>query len=335
MLHLMRPLGPDSYPADAKRLAPAYLESWLRHFPDSQARDRDLEDWIENAGFITAFERLGVDFRILDKARVAMVTAGEDLIAQNDGPEAFLHTGIQRADAVDAIHYRLKAQLPGHLRAIARSAGGDAFRAIANRKIHLVPPEAEALNEAIRAIVPGQGQIFVKTLKKGLAAIYRIDADKAPLDCILEQDDAIAWMLIQHEGATSPFFCVQGVFAPRYEYRVFMVDGKPVSGAGCIEAMTPVNNEKIFDEKMEEIRNSGTIIKRADLVEMYVTFAQRAGRSLAGQLDFAPAYALDLSIDEQTGYITPIEINPPYNLGRYASSIDAWVRAIDTLPSDI
>lgn len=332
MLHLMRPLDRGTYPAGAGKYAPRYLEAWLRHFPAATPSQRDKEDWVENACFIDAFERVGVDFEILGECRGIMLTATEDSLASGTGQGAFFHSGVSRADTVDS-NYRFPLQGKEHLKAISRHALADSFAAAAGRKMILVPPSASAINEAVRQIVPAEGPVFIKTLKKGMARIFNIRADMSPMDAIVAQDEDIAWTLVQFDGVESPFFSIQGVIEPTFEYRMFIVDGSPVTGAGCVESFTPLDNAARFDPKMEEIRNDGLVNHEYRLVEQYLAFALRLARKLTPELAGAPAYGLDLCVDRISGNIVPIEVNPPLNLGRYASDVEAWVKAIDNQPA--
>lgn len=327
--HLMRPLGRDSYPAGAADYAPAILDAWLEIFPDSQPDERDKEDWVENACFIEAFHRLGIEHEILAETGGAWISASEDSIVSGKGEASFFHTGIRGLDHVTGIEHSLPLQGANCLEAVSRHASSPAFLEIAGRRMELVRPERQAMEEAIRRIVPEDGEIFVKTLKKEMAGRFAIRSGSSAWDQLCDQDEGIMWSMVQYEGNETPFFSVQGVIEPTYEYRMFIVGNEPVCGAGCIEAYTPLNNEQLFDAKMEERRNHSQVTTQQDIVNRYIETAQAFGNRFAEENGKDIAYGLDLCIDANTGKVAAIELNLPMNLGRYASNIDAWVLAID------
>jgi len=329
-LHVMRPLDRSSYPDDAEVYAPELLSVWLRHFPDAEPTQRDKEDWVENAVFLQAFERTGVPFRVLGKNSGAFISSISDTLATGQGEKAFFHTGISGRDHVEAPQdLSFELQLPSHLSTIPRHAELKTFKAAAGRDILFAAPEKDWIDEAIRTLVPGAGQFFIKTLKKEWAQRFEIEAGRSPWDQMCEAQEGLEWSIIHLDGVDQPYFSIQGIIEPWHEYRMFMVDHQPVTGAGCVEAFTPLDNETTFDPKTERVRNSGDIETRPDLVDMFKGYAEKFGAALRNEIGPLPAYSLDLCVNALTGKIVPIELNPPLNLGRYASDVDAWVRAID------
>lgn len=60
----------------------------------------------------------------------------------------------------------------------------------------------------------------------------------------------------------------------RYEYRMQVIGGEPVCGAGCIERFTPADNRgNRYDPRMEETRNSGRIESHPDIARLYEQYA--------------------------------------------------------------
>ena len=333
--HLMRPLGRDSHPIGAEQYAPEITAAWLRAFPDSKPKERDKEDWVENACFLEAFTRLGVDHEIMATHAAVWISASADTLVSGEGEAAFFHSGIRGSDHTTGIEQSLPLQGMKALDAIGKHATSETFRKYAGRPMELVRPNGQAVSEAIRRIVPGSGEIFIKTIKKEMAQRYSIEAGRDAWDQICKQDEGIMWSTIQYEGNTTPFFSVQGVIEPTYEYRMFMVGDRPVTGAGCVEAFTPLDNWDVFDPKMEPVRNRTGVITARDVLDTYLDFANQFGREFAAENGKALAYSLDLCLDKNTSKVVPIELNPPMNLGRYASDVDAWVIAVDQLLDEI
>ena len=333
--HLMRPLGRDSHPIGAEQYAPAITAAWLAAFPDSRPEERDKEDWVENACFLESFTRLGLEHEIMGSTPAVWISASADTLVSGEGEAAFFHSGIKGSDHTTGIDFSLPLQSTKALDAIGKHATSETFRKHAGRQMELVRPDGQAVSEAIRRIVPGSGEIFIKTIKKEMAQRYSIEAGKDPWEQICAQDEGIMWSTIQYEGNTTPYFSVQGVIEPTHEYRIFMVGDRPVTGAGCVEAFTPLDNWDVFDPKMEPVRNRTGVITARDVLDAYREFAEAFGKEFAAENGKALAYSLDLCLDRNTGKVVPIELNPPMNLGRYASDIDAWVLAIDELLGEI
>ena len=329
--HLMRPLMRDSYPIGAENYAPAIVAAWVEAFPDSVPENRDKEDWVENACFLEAFNRLGLDYTIMEANGTTWVSSSSDTLVSGKGAIAFFHTGIRGSDHTTGIDYSLPLQSAAALDAIAKHAASPTFRKYAGRQMELVRPDGTAVSEAIRRIVPEEGEVFFKTIKKEMASRFRIKAGNDAWRQICNQDEGVMWATVQYEGNSAPFFSVQGMIKPTFEYRMFMVGDAPVTGAGCVEAFTPLDNRNIFDDQMEKVRNQSEVECCPDIAESYYRFAQQFGREFSEENGKMLTYSLDLCVDENTGNIVPIELNPPMNLGRYASDIDAWVLAVDAL----
>lgn len=330
-VHLMRPLKRETYPVGAEEYAPEILAAWLANFPDSKPSERDKEDWVENAIFLEVFSRLGVDYTILDPSPAAAISSSKDGVLEGEGHDAFFHSGISRSDQIKTIGHALPLQNSAAIRNVMKYASSQTFRRHAGREMIFVAPEGSAVSKAVREIVPDSGHIFLKTIKKEYARVFAIDATRDPWQQICEQDEDLPWMIMHYDGMEEPYFSVQGVIAPTYEYRMFMVGDTPVTGAGCVEHFTPLDNEMLFDAKMEMIRNESDVENEREIADRYLAFAVQFGKEFAAEFGPNHAYSLDLCIDAQTGKVVPIELNPPFNLGRYASRVDVWVKAVDIL----
>lgn len=110
-----------------------------------------------------------------------------------------------------------------------------------------------------------------------------------------------------------------------------MVGDEPVCGAGNIGVLTPVDNEAVFDPKMQRTRadmDRSTVERRPDLAERYREAAVRFGRALAG--DGYGAYVLDLCLID--GEVSIVELNGMMNAGLFALDMDALTRAMRVRP---
>ena len=335
MIHLFRPNDRPTVPAGSDVYAPELYNTWMRAFPDAQPQARDKEDWVENACFLEAFERLGVDYEILDTIPGGLISSTADFALDGKGPAAFFHTGISPRDQITSHNFTFPFQNSQLIDLATGYAQSETFKAAAGRRLITCRLNRDDINEAIRTIEPKRGNVFVKTIRKQSAGIIFHDATslKSPSDQLFQQNEDLMWDMVRFEGSDQPYLVIQDVIEPTYEYRMFMVDGIPVTGAGCIEEFTPLNNTGLYDNQMARIRNQSEITEESDIVARYYNFAFRFGADYAKENGEKLVYSLDLCIDQRTGDVVPIEINPPANLGRYASDTDAWVLAIDQLKS--
>ncbi|CUW41872.1 protein of unknown function (plasmid) [Magnetospirillum sp. XM-1] len=115
----------------------------------------------------------------------------------------------------------------------------------------------------------------------------------------------------------------------RDEYRVIVVDGRAVAGAGCIERFAPPSRigSGPFDPQVEGIRGSGCIRGDPALVARYAAFAEEAAEDIAREAPLWGGYTLDLAQDEE-GRVLVVEMNPLMNFGLYAMDAEAVVHAL-------
>lgn len=200
-----------------------------------------------------------------------------------------------------------------------------AFLANARRSIEVLPYE-EA--HAAVARVHGRGRdAFVKaTVQKSLTMPVPRGSS------LSEEMGDLAYSFI--DGG--PAIIVQESVEMTYEYRIFMIGGVPVTGAGCIESTTPLDHrERIgapagFDCAMEATRSGGRAAEPTPedvaRVKGYLAFAERAGVELSAQ--GAPrCYGLDLCTVD--GGIAIVEVNPFHlgQIGLYACDAKRLVAA--------
>ena len=119
--------------------------------------------------------------------------------------------------------------------------------------------------------------------------------------------------------------CMLQEYTPMdFEYRIFVVDGVPITGAGCLEDRTPLENMALWDPMMQRKRNSSAIEEDLSLCIRYRDFARKMAPLFKeeGILD----YTLDLF--SNSNGIGIIELNPIAHSGLYAIDYDALFKAI-------
>ncbi|WP_262267233.1 MULTISPECIES: ATP-grasp domain-containing protein [Microvirga] len=134
--------------------------------------------------------------------------------------------------------------------------------------------------------------------------------------------DALVYSFIDEEAC----LLVQEYVEMTYEYRLFIVDGQVVTGAGCIPWKTPLDNIALYDPAMIEhrgdIKVGGPAMSNLRL-DQYLSFASEAVDQLGGG-----SFVLDVAMIN--GEVGIIELNPMRlgQVGLYAARVPALVDAV-------
>lgn len=173
--------------------------------------------------------------------------------------------------------------------------------------------------------------------KTGLVVIETSPSREKVVSRLLSED-ALGWSLIRMAGTVGAF-SLQEWIPMTYEYRLFVVDGDVITGAGNIEEYTPYNlyddfgnegylasdlREMGFDSRIRKYRGNQIAAShdsapesKPDLVERYLLRGQELAEEHPG------TYTLDLALNEATDEIVVVELNTLPNSGFYAS--DVWL----------
>ena len=146
---------------------------------------------------------------------------------------------------------------------------------------------------------------------------------------LIEHEARVGYDLALFEGEPDAVLVQQRV-RMRYEYRMQVIGGEPVCGAGCVERYTPADNTgERYDPRMEETRNDGRIESHPDIARLYEAFALETAHAIRGEVE--GPYVMDLYLDD-AGQPHVIELNPQSNSGLYALDMDALLTAIRDNP---
>lgn len=331
-IYLYRPWDRAHHPVDAAVRAPDYLASWLKAFPDSQPKARDFEDWSENAVLLHEATVRGLPLTILPSSQAGYVsTSGFEMPASDDSAPAGAMFGVW--GKLD-FHVGLPVpiRLVGQDRRSATTASmygrSPVFLRHAGRTCVYSAASAESFDAAVAAVMGDltEGQVFIKTVRKESASLYDFDADRSYYDQLGEQNEDIVWDFVRFEG-NREMLLVQGAIECRYEYRFFVVDGKVVTGGGCVEHHTPLDCTETFDAKMEPSRNRSEVGHYPEVRDQHLEFARRFVAEFEAEHGPGLDYCLDVCLDGE-GRSLVIELNPPLNCGRYASDVGVWMDAV-------
>jgi hypothetical protein len=330
---LHRMLEPKTYPVDAPRRAPEVLATWLRYSPDAQPEHRDWEDWAENAVMLHAADvACGGAVRILD-AGPNIRTSGDrtPMIQPNpSAPPAFMYGRWKDSDSYE---FPRDVHMVGSnaetVKAVVAYPSSPVFQAAAGRRFIVCDAERAQLEAALVELHnAGHREVFIKTRFKQTAKRFSLPDEPVGLWSAIERSEEFEWFLVQHEGMKQCLF-IQEAFVPTKEYRMIIVGDRPVTGAGCIEHFTPIDNPGVrFDERVEPIRNESDEISDPDTIARYAAFAEAYALTWATAHGANMIYSLDLAVDGRTGNIVAIEMNPMLNLGLYATNADLLVQQI-------
>jgi hypothetical protein len=319
--------------------AASLVTSWTSTFPEMPvSAEPDFEDWVENATRLDAARRLApnrlalVDregtARFLDGSQVPVAEEVIFLGAWSDSDNEHRHSGVFK-------RYAYPEKLLGDALFAHAYAESQTFRINAGRAILLCgrreepddPVELDIFDALAARYREGVRKVFIKVnLQKYAVFSFGIPSDN-PRDIedrLTTENPDFALSLV-HLAGRDRMFIVQDFVRMSYEYRVIVIDHEPVAGAGCVEAMTPLDNDGTWDPKMEKERSSGVVEYRADVAVRYEAFAREFVQDYNLERPRAGNYTLDLAICN--GRVVVIELNPLRNYGLYAMDFDAVLRA--------
>lgn len=170
-----------------------------------------------------------------------------------------------------------------------------------------------------------RGVVKLAERKKG---IWSIELDSDPEVVKQRLLDAMDWTFIRLEGLEGAIFA-QDAIDLQWEYRLFIVDGVVVSGAGCVEEFTPLDRapeEGPFGTRVRRIRGHlhqgrpSAVEDRPEIVARLIEFGRRVAAEHGGTVVIDVALDAAASLD---GTPVVIELNELPNSGLYAS--DPWL----------
>lgn len=145
--------------------------------------------------------------------------------------------------------------------------------------------------------------------------------DLAPGDDPLPEEvaDYIAEYAFQLMGRAEAFI-LQGYVDMRFEYRMFVIGGKVVTGGGSIEEFTPLDSDgRAFSPLMRQFRKQkSAVVDETERLHRYIDFSSRVASEFAEQAGLVD-YVLDVATDGATGEPLIVELNGLLNSGLFAS----------------
>ena len=335
-VYLYRPMGRGHYPAEAIERAPAYLSHWLEAFPDSQPtsdpRICDFEDWAENAVLLHEARLRHLPLRILDPASQHRISTSGWMTPPSieDGPVGAMLGYWANSDFLNhrSLGIKLIGQDANAANAASAYAESPVFQRHAGRQTFYADASQESIEQVLTEILGDrdEAEIFAKTVRKEYSGNAVIRRGEPLFRQLCEYFDGLEWEIVQFEG-NKKLLLIQDRISCRYEYRFFVVGGKLVTGAGCVEHFTPLDSTEVFDPQMEAVRNQSEVTFEPKIRDQHLAFAQQFVEEFASEHGRNLDYCLDVCLDAD-GRSVVIELNPPLNCGRYASDSGVWMDAI-------
>jgi len=135
-----------------------------------------------------------------------------------------------------------------------------------------------------------------------------------------------AYSFVHLDGAKDAYLWSEYVVM-RYEYRVLVVGGRPVTGAGAVPQLDGAcASELAWDDRVLRTVNSAIIERRPDLVDRYQVFAAGLVQMARKDAPDLRNYCLDLAVD---GHDRPrlVELNALRNCGTFATHAPTLLQA--------
>lgn len=299
------------------------LKLWSRFVrPVTGRGEGDFEDFYEEAARLeAALGSFGPDnvWLHLSSDRATAVNAGTGERRPAAELEHLPRYGVQasrRHEDVDMEQARLAADYYRY----------DAFLARAGRRVELCgfmpdDPSARDLGDVLAGFSSdGIRRAFLKTTRVKYAA-FPVDLPKgfARTDAGALVYAKLDFGAMSLEGGTENLIAQEFV-TMKYEYRVFVVGHQPVTGAGCVEEFTPLNNSGYrFDNKVRRIRQHLSAVKPdSGTVATLTGFAGESVAALALEVPALTDYVIDVALGPD-GNPLIVELNSLLNSGLYAS----------------
>ena len=183
----------------------------------------------------------------------------------------------------------------------------------------------------VREGVVEEGEPVVVKAARAKHGLWQVPASASEEKSSAALSAAMGWTAVYMEGLAEAFI-VQKFVKMQHEYRLFIVNGQLITGAGCVEEFTPLYQETAafdvrtredravrlsrgeeFDE-WEETLTSSPVKERPALVRRYIA----AGKCIAAGLSPA-AVVVDLAYSPEQDAVLMVEANGLSNAGLYAS----------------
>jgi hypothetical protein len=305
---------PEDWPSTKKDIAAGVLRDVQRVAPEMITAPRpeaDVEDFWEDACRISAAYRASGGLMHVKKPGTATSPWDEDEMAHRLGPVAQAEEGGHHAPDT-LINDPIVQKFGGRATMLGTLGGNPRYDVV------------QWLAKRHRDAGVTHGVVKAAAHKNG---IWSIELDDDPTVVAKRLMDAMDWDFVRLSELKDSVFA-QDRLPLEYEYRLFVVDGEVISGAGCVEEFTPLDRRATsgpFDVRVRRLRGHldqgepSTLKTRLEIVSPLIRFGRKVAKEHGGTV------VIDVAMDASTGKPVVIELNAMSNSGLYAS--DPWIVA--------
>ncbi len=336
---------PGSVETDASQsaLAAEVLATWRRLIPSMEDDGHgDKEDFWEMAFRLHAALHAGATVYVsLNLTPFTLVEDGEWGAEQVSVSDAYARASEDPTS--NALYGPLALYSPGNLVPLPQEkmatlyACLGPFRAHSGRRIDLVSvgdpyededPGVSVQEKLLEYREAGETRAAIKsvTAKRFPLTVFDIAPGNDPFPA--EVDESVSDWAFCLMGLAEAFI-LQGYIDVQYEYRMFVVGGKPVTGAANVEEFTPLDFDgDAFDSKMRQFRKERSeVVAEPERLAGYIEFATEVAAEFAEQEGLVD-YVLDIATDGATGRLFIVELNGLPNSGLFASDPTRVTKAL-------
>lgn len=166
------------------------------------------------------------------------------------------------------------------------------------------------------------GKLFVKGIQSK-SGIWRTSYQEDMKSALI---DVMDWAGIRLEGLEHTLLIQEDV-EMTHEMRCFVVNGKIVTSAGCIELHTPFNNQEQFNPYFEKVRNASPVTKNTDVRDQLLEFGEQVVKDFIREQKIKN-FVLDLCLIN--GSPAVVEFNDLASSGLYGSQPHRVMEALKT-----
>lgn len=310
----------------------------------------DFEDWHEDCARLVAALDTGLPFSVVSQngrdidGVSALDNWHERASTQGrfDPEEPFLFLGFGRGRSKICDHPQNLGVDRSGLIAAERYYTHRAWLESAGREVHLVNnPESwnisdvQTIHGRLMAMAKaGHKTAFIKDTrpKRGIFIVNLSGVtDSRSLSNAVLEDIGYGLEAAWDKDA----FIVQEYLPMRDEYRLFVIDGQIIAGAGVVVAHTPLINDGVAFSPYVSVdpKNENLVRSDPDLVAAYLAFAEPVVARLRDEVPQMVDYSFDVAMTDRG--IVSVEINPGLNLGlygvHYPTVLAAHIRAAEAV----
>lgn len=304
---------------------------WRDHLPHMENDGfGDLEDFVEQCLRLkTAVEEFGSESVFFTSDATTLISAHTKEKVKRKDVEPLNRYGI-----IYSQHETFNDSYVAQANSADSYMSTDTFHRNAGRRIQLCSsghPDGPEITDVIKSFYEAGVRDFVVKTFRSKKGIWFFNVDEQTVNDLDNYlFDIMDWSLVSLSELKDAFL-VQEHITMKYEYRLFVINNEVVTGAGCIEEFSPLNNlGEIFDAHVRQDRKTKSLVEiKPDIVEKLVTYGRKIVEDYRIEQPEIKNYVLDVGCDEKNEPLM-IERNSYPNSGFYACQPSKIVESLNS-----